>query len=402
MNILFLTLTNITSVNQKGIYTDLIRALAKKHSVYAISMGASENGSSEKAPLRDGNITIVFPDGISARGETNIIKKGVNLIRMPNMLKKSLIKALGDVKFDLIVYATPPITFYGVVKYFRKKNGARTYLMLKDIFPQNAVDIGMLRKSGIKGLIYRFFRFREKQLYKISDYIGCMSPANVEYMAEHNPSVKHKLEICPNSVEPETASDIDAERNEIREKYGLPIDKKIFIYGGNLGKPQGIPFIQNCLKTQIKREDAYFVIVGDGTEFQKLRAFFDSSSGNMELLSKLPRDEYERLVSACDVGLLFLDYRFTIPNFPSRLLSYMQAGIPVLACTDTVSDIKAAIEEANCGLWCESNNAAAFDECVEQLCNSLDCRELGKNGNRYLLENYTVDKSYNAIMRHFE
>ena len=89
----------------------------------------------------------------------------------------------------MILYSTPPITFCGVVEYFQKRDNAKTYLMLKDIFPQNAVDLGMMKTTGAKGLIYKYFRKQEKKLYAISDRIGCMSQANVEYVLKDNPEV---------------------------------------------------------------------------------------------------------------------------------------------------------------------------------------------------------------------
>ena len=62
------------------------------------------------------------------------------------------------------MYSTPPITFCRAVDYVKKRDNAQTYLLLKDIFPQNAVDIGMMSKQGIKGILYKFFREKEKRL----------------------------------------------------------------------------------------------------------------------------------------------------------------------------------------------------------------------------------------------
>ena len=86
--------------------------------------------------------------------------------------------------------------------------------------------------------------------------------------------------------------------------------------------------------------DVFFLIVGDGTEFAKIEAYVNEDKpSNVKLMKRLPKEDYDKMVGACDVGMIFLDHRFTIPNFPSRLLSYMQAKIPVLACTDVNTDI---------------------------------------------------------------
>ena len=124
------------------------------------------------------------------------------------------------------------------------------------------------------------------------------------------------------------------------------MDKKVFVYGGNLGKPQGIPFLIKCLESQKNNNQVYFLVVGDGTEYDELDDYYKKShQENFKLMKRLPKEDYDTLVAACDVGMLFLDYRFTIPNFPSRLLSYMQAKLPVLACTDLNTDVGSVIEK---------------------------------------------------------
>lgn len=133
--------------------------------------------------------------------------------------------------------------------------------MLKDIFPQNAVDMQILSKTGIKGVMYRYFRRKEATLYKLSDRIGCMSQANVDYVIRNNPEIDVKrVEICPNSIEIQNVQITENERVELRRKYHIPLNKTIFVYGGNLGKPQGISFLIECLKKQLDNPNVFFLI----------------------------------------------------------------------------------------------------------------------------------------------
>src|SRR5699024_710522 len=108
--------------------------------------------------------------------KTNLLEKGISTLTIENKFLNALKKYYSDISFDIILYVTPPITFSNIVKYVKKRDGAMSYLLLKDIFPQNAVDINLFSSNG---LLYRFFRKKEKQLYNVSDYIGCMSSANV-------------------------------------------------------------------------------------------------------------------------------------------------------------------------------------------------------------------------------
>ena len=401
MNVLFISLAGIQSVEEKGIYTDLLREFIKnRHNIYVLS--PIERRMGEKTHIIEEPNVKILRLQIGNIQKTNLFEKGISTILIEPQFKAGIKKYLPDVRFDLVLYSTPPITLVSVVEYVKKRDNANTYLLLKDIFPQNAVDIGIMSKSGLKGILYKHFRRQEKKLYRISDRIGCMSQANVDYVIKHNPEVDSSIvEVCPNSVEVIDKS-VDAEtKKAIREKYKIPLDKKIFIYGGNLGKPQGISFIVECLRKCQDIEKAYFLIVGDGTEYGMLENYVKTEKPkNVKLMKRLPKEDYDTMVGACDVGLIFLDHRFTIPNFPSRLLSYMQAKLPVLAVTDSVTDIGKTIVDGDFGWWCESNDIDGFANEIKKIMKS-DLIRAQEKEYQYLLDHYTVDEAYKIIMRHF-
>lgn len=398
MNVLFLTLLSFDSLQERTIYTDLLREFVKNgHQVYAISP-AEKRQNVETHLIQEENATILRLQ-IGNTQKTSVIEKGISTILIEPTFKKAIKTYFADVKFDLVLYSTPPITLVSAIEYVKKRDNAKTYLLLKDIFPQNAVDIGMMSKNGLKGILYKHFRNQEKKLYRISDRIGCMSQANVEYLIKHNPEIDPAfVEVCPNSVDVIDKS-VDSEtRKQIRKKYGIPEEKKVFVYGGNLGKPQGIPFMIECLKKCHDMDDAFFLIVGDGTEYGILEKYVNEENPtNVKLLRRLPKDDYDTMVGACDVGMIFLDHRFTIPNFPSRLLSYMQAGIPVLACTDLNTDIGKVITEGGFGWWCESNDTTMFSELVREIVQSADPSK-GQKAYGCVNKYYSCEMVYNIII----
>lgn len=402
MNILFLTLSRISSICSHGIYTDLMRKFRdEEHSVYIVTPHERKYNKITELVECDG-VKILGVKTLNIQ-KTNVIEKGIGTLLIESQYKFAIKKYLKGVKFDLVLYSTPPITFTKVIKFLKKENPETTsYLLLKDIFPQNAVDIGMFSK---KTLFYKFFRKKEIVLYKNSDYIGCMSPANVKFVLEHNDFIKSDcVEIAPNSIEviadTRTNEEKVEERKYIHKKYNLPLDKPIFIYGGNLGKPQGIPFLIDCLDALKNREDVHFVIAGDGTEFTKIVDWLaNNNPRNVSLFKYLPKDDYEMLARNCDVGLIFLDYRFTIPNYPSRLLSYLAAKMPVIAATDPNTDIGSIAQENGYGFWCESNDVNAFVSCVNKMLTS-DRDAMGEAGYKFLLGNYQINYTYNVIMKH--
>lgn len=395
MNVLFLTLLDFDSIEEHNIYTDLLREFrCNGHKLYVIS-SVERRKRAETHLIKNDGVNILKLK-IGNMQKTNILEKGISTVLIETIFVRGIKKYFSNIKFDLVLYSTPPITLENVVKYVKKRDNAITYLMLKDIFPQNAVDLGMLSKTGLRGMLYRYFRNKEKKLYRISDKIGCMSYANIEYVKRHNPEVDtSKIELCPNCIEIQDVSITDEEKRRLRNRYSIPLDKKTFVYGGNLGKPQGIDFLIECLKSQLDNSNVFFLIVGNGTEFGKLQKFFyDYKPINMKLMKSMPKDEYDKMIAACDVGMIFLDHRFTIPNFPSRLLSYMQAGLPVLACTDKNTDVGKVIVEGEFGWWCESNNLSGFTEIIHSL-NEQNVQ--AEKVRVYLKSHYSASEVYEAI-----
>lgn len=408
MNLLFLTMGRILNISERGIYTDLMRKFREEgHDVYIVTPRERSYRKSTELYEIDG-IHILGVKTLNLQ-KTSVIEKGVGQVLVEGQYKRAIKRYLKGVRFDLILYSTPPITFSKVIKYLKVCNpGAKTYLLLKDIFPQNAVDIGMMTKTGVKGMLYKQFRKKEKDLYALSDYIGCMSPANVRYVLKHNPEVApSKVEVAPNSVELSVQSLESVGCGElkvkVRNKYGLPLDKPVFIYGGNLGKPQGIPFLIKCLDANKKRTDCHFMVVGSGTEFPRLKAWYDNlnhnDNHNVTLMQGLPKADYDTLVQSCDVGMIFLDHRFTIPNFPSRLLSYLEYKMPVLCSTDPNCDMGPLAEANGFGYWCESNSVEAFTTILDKMIKS-DLKSMGVKGFEFLKENYLVEDTYNEIISH--
>lgn len=402
MNILFLTMGRFDSIEAHSIYADLLRCFRDHgHEIYTITPYEKKTGKKTELVHEKGAHVLHIETG-NVTGASNLIKKGIAQISIEHIYIKAIKNFFDNVKFDLVMYSTPPITFCNIVEYVKKSSGAKSYLLLKDIFPQNAVDLGMMSKNGIKGFIYKYFRKKEKKLYFLSDHIGCMSKANVKYVIDNNPEIDpQKVEICSNSIEVLDKSVDEARERYIREKYGIPLDKTAFVFGGNLGKPQGIPFLIDCIRECIDIEGIYFLIVGSGSDFCLLKDFLDSYGySNVKLLKTLPKEDYDAMVGACDVGLIFLNHSFTIPNFPSRLLAYMQAKIPVLACTDTNTDIGEVIVENEFGWWCESNNTIQFRKQIENILKD-NIKKKGENGFIYLNKHYNTEIAYNSIVAHY-
>ncbi|MBQ9042963.1 MAG: glycosyltransferase family 4 protein [Eggerthellaceae bacterium] len=400
MRIIFASVAAIENIASPGIYTDLLRTFRDHgHEVTVIAPREKRTGLPTELEEQHGITVLHVATGNIQK--CSAIEKGMSLLALKRQYSDALRNHMPNKKFDLVLYATPPTTIAGLIESLKTQTGAKSYLLLKDIFPQNALDIGMLSDHGAKSIMYRYFKKTEHRTYEVADWIGCMSPANREYLLSHEPWLNaERVEVNPNSVIPLDLQNVD--RIAIRKQYGIPGDERVFAYGGNLGKPQGVGFLIDALRCNEQMPAGFFLIAGSGTERHLLEAFFEAEQpAHARLLPSLPRDEFDSLLYACDAGIVLLDHRFTIPNYPSRALSYMQASLPVLCATDPVSDMGKVAEENGFGIDCRSNDPKLFVERCRSLSND-DLHAMGARAKAYMMENYTAEKTYETIMRHFD
>jgi len=403
MNILFISLV-FSDRKHKSFYEEQLNEFVKHgHNVYVACSNDKRSIEPDGLVALNGMRVLRIKTG-NITGNVNLIEKGISTITIDYYFKKAINKYFKDLSFDLILYPTPPITLVNTIAWAKQHFKARTYLMLKDIFPQNAIDLGMMSKTGFKGILYKYFRKKEKKFYEISDFIGCMSPANVSYLLEFNKEIlPSKVEVYPNCLDiPQTEPSFRKDSTELKKRFNIPEDAVIFLYGGSLGRPQGISFLIKCLERIRGNMKAFFLIIGEGAEYGKIKAYMEENKPENSLLFNfLPKHEYQLISDQCDVGMIFLDYRFTIPNFPSRLLNYLASGNPILAVTDPNSDIGKIALENGFGLYSESNDVEAFAKVIDEFLSS-NREEMGRKGWEFLKSNYSTGCCYKIIMTHFD
>lgn len=395
MNVLFLTMNTFYSIDMHNIYSDLMKVfIAHGHRPYIVTPREKRLG--EETELCNYDDYSLLKVKIGNSKNVSFIEKGISTLLLERQYYHAIDKFLGDIHFDIILYSTPPITLAGVVKRMKQKCKAKTYLMLKDIFPQNAIDLGLFSP---KSPIAWYFRRKEKKLYRLSDKIGCMSPANVEFVLKHNPELpKEKVEILPNAIIPNALGNRQSAKAAVRSQYNIPDEAITLLFGGNLGKPQGIPYLVDCLKSVKNRNDFFFVVCGTGGDYPLIKKYVtEEKPTNVLLINGLPKKEYDLLASGCDVGLILLDYRFTIPNFPSRILSYMENATPVICATDPNTDVGKMVEDNEIGFACHSNSVSAFVGCLEKI-KAADRTTMGTKARVLCSTLYSVEECYSTIV----
>jgi glycosyltransferase involved in cell wall biosynthesis len=368
------------------------------HQVYVIGNGANDH-STGSAMLEENGIHVLRVNMGKIR-KASYLQKALSLFFLGTRISKAINRNLGEVGMDLIIAPTPPITLSYLYRKLKKKYSAPFYLLLKDMWPQGSVDFKLFRKNSIPWL---YFRSHEVRIYKTADFIGCMSPESINYIRDNNSYLKkEKIEVCPNSIRP-TAEHSSPDTGKIREKYKIPEDACVFIFSGNLGVGHGLHFLVDTIRELQDYPNAYFVIGGSGTQLDFLRnSFSESDARNVFLYEWLPREDFENMLQTSDVGLILL-YKYTSPQFPSRLLSYLDYSKPVLCAVNDYTDIGTIVERSKSGISLSHGDSESFIKAIKYLSeNPGERAEMGANARNLLLEKYTVAEGYEIIMKHFK
>lgn len=328
----------------------------------------------------------------------NKFEKGMTVLTMASDLKKGIIKHLGDRKYDLIITHTPFVSTEKLINPLKEYFKCPAYLILWDIFPQNAKDIGILNNN----LLFSYFKYNEKKMFLAYDCIWCMSEGNVNYLKENYSYLdKNKIKLLRNwaIIKP----NVEINKKEIRNKYGFSEDEFIAIFGGNMGKPQKLENILSLAEKSLKNKKIKFLFIGNGSEKERLEKLTkENNLSNITFINQVPREDYEKITASCDVGLVSLDERFTVPNFPSKTTDYFKLSLPILASLDrcATEDYGNFLQnKVKGGLFAEAGNTEGLYNQLMKLYNDESLRKtLGNNGRKYYEEYLGVDKAYETIM----
>ena len=271
------------------------------------------------------------------------IKRAINETLLSYNAWKDCKNVLRDNPCDLIIYYSPSI-FWGPLVYKLKKIwNAKTYLILRDFFPQWAIDNKLLSE---KSFITCYFKLFEKINYSVADKIGVMSDKNMVWFNSYYDNNK-KTEVLYNWIKIK-----DNKQKDNKYKKLLNLENKIvYFYGGNLGQAQDMMNIVRLAINMIDEKEAHFVLVGAGDEFELVNTYIKQNNIiNITLLPSVSQEEYLIMLSDFDIGIFTLNSKHTTHNFPGKLLGYMNSRMPILGSVNPQNDLKDLLEEFNAGL----------------------------------------------------
>lgn len=320
--------------------------------------------------------------------------RAIQEIRLSALLWRGAKSFLTNNAFDWILFYSPTIFLGELVRKLKKLWRCPAYLILRDIFPEWAVNAGLLRK----GLVYRFFRRKESEQYAVADVIAVQSPANLEYFARAFPERQFQLEILYNWAR---VQEPDLVPTNYRAELGLQA-KVVFFYGGNIGLAQDIDNIVRLAVNLAHHNHIYFLLVGEGSEVAHLRRHIAGRGlRNIQMLPAVSQQEYISMLAEFDVGLISLDRRLTTHNLPGKMLGYMYWGMPILASVNPGNDLSDLIQQSQAGFCFVNGDDKNLSEAALRLADDSELRaRLGKNSRRLLEQIFSVQAAAQHIMEH--
>ncbi len=292
------------------------------------------------------------------------VRRTIGEFLMPFMMLRNLRKSpLAKVHWDGVVWYSPTIFLGPLANALKKASACRSYLIVRDIFPEWAVDMGLMSR----GLVYRFFKAIEHYQYSVADVIGVQTSANLAYFDHWDKQDGQRVEVLQNWL----ADAIDVGSN-ISVADSPIAGRTIFVYAGNMGVAQGMGVLIDLAERLLSRKDIGFLFVGRGSDAKKLREDAKSRGLDNTLFhDEIDPSEIPGLYAQCHVGIVSLDPRHKTHNIPGKFLSYMQSNLPVLACVNPGNDLVGLIQRECVGRACTDYSVDTLEQLAIKLTDEI-------------------------------
>jgi glycosyltransferase involved in cell wall biosynthesis len=293
--------------------------------------------------------------------DINYVSRTINEFLMPFAMLRNLRKSpLAKERWNGVVWYAPSIFHGPLANALKKTNACKGYLIIRDIFPEWAADMGLMSR----GLPYKLFRAVANYQYSVADVIGIQTQGNQSYFADRPSS---RIEVLQNWL-----ADATNVGCSIDVASGALAGRTIFVYAGNMGVAQGMDVLLDVAERLRIRTDIGFLFVGRGSDAQRLRADARKRGmDNVAFFDEIDPTEIAGLYAQCHVGIVALDARHKTHNIPGKFLSYMQAGLPVLASINPGNDLVGLIESERVGRVCVDRSVDTLQRLAVELVDAI-------------------------------
>jgi glycosyltransferase involved in cell wall biosynthesis len=290
--------------------------------------------------------------------------------------------------FDAALVYSPPLPLALSALALCRARRRPLIVNIQDLFPQSAIDLGVLTNP----YLIRIFKDLESFLFRHADLIAVHSEGNRRYVlnAGGRPG---KVTVIQNWVDTQ-AIQPSSRRNELRAALGLD-HRFVVSFAGIMGYSQDLETVVHSAGILKERPEIAFLLVGDGIEKPKLEKLaHENHLDNVYFLPMQPKEKYPEVLAASDLCLVTLRREVKTPVVPSKILSIMAAGRPVLASLLLDGDAPRLITAARCGLSIAPGNPKEMAQAILQLYQDPKLREqMGARGRRYAVEHLSLQRA---------
>ena len=325
------------------------------------------------------------------------VKRAINETLLSFLGWKAIRGHISPHDFDGVVYYSPSIFFGGLVRKIKKHCNCPSYLVLRDFFPQWAIDAGMIKQGS---LIEKYFRYFERRSYYEANTIGVMSEKNKESFERFH-GKDFPVEILRNWADLSKYNSL--KENETRERFNIK-NKIIYFYGGNIGHAQDMVNLIRLARNMRQYENAHFLFIGQGDEVDLILDMAKKwELDNFSYFPPVDQNEFKDILSSVDVGLFSLSSKHTAHNFPGKLLGYMVQEIPILGSVNQGNDLLDLVNNNSAGYITINGDDEALLANAVSLYHSANLRKkLGKGGYKLLCEEFSVESAEKSIISNLE
>jgi glycosyltransferase involved in cell wall biosynthesis len=385
-------LPDSTRVGSKMLHELALEFITLGHKVTVISPNVNPKAAKLDISVLDGVNIWRFANGPVK--DVGKIKRAINETLMSFNAWRTISSKIEQNTFDGVVYYSPSIFFGSLVNKIKKKCQCKSYLILRDLFPQWAIDAKMITE---KSLITRYFRFFESLNYNAADNIGLMSKKNHQLFNTLHPQLKN-THVLFNWA---SATPVGLHQSYESIPKRLNLDSKvIFFYGGNIGHAQDMKNLLYLAKGLKEFPKAHFLFIGQGDEVELIKSLTeDWSLENVSILPSISQSEFKQVLSEVDVGLFSLAKHHTAHNFPGKILGYMVESLPILGSVNPDNDLQEIINEADAGtVFINGEDEKLLSE-AKKLLDNLNYRtEQGRAAYRLLQNQFSVQATAHEIL----
>jgi len=307
------------------------------------------------------------------------------------MLRQFRKSPFSNERWDGVVWYAPSIFHGPLASALKKRSNCKGYLIIRDIFPEWAVDMGLMGR----GLPYRFFYAIANYQYSVANVIGVQTPGNRKYFERWQQKPDRTLEVLQNWLDKPAQA-----RCSIRVNETALVGRKVFVYAGNMGVAQGMDILLDLVERLQHRTNIGFLFVGRGSDATRLKdSAKDRKLDNVLFFDEIHPDEIPDLYAQCNAGIVALDPRHKSHNIPGKFLTYMQSGLPVLATVNAGNDLAQMIREEQVGQVCESNRVDDLVQFAERLLEQIESDgQISSRCNNLFQREFAVERTVRQIV----